>query len=100
MIDRGKIAFDGDFTQLRRQLGASRRLLIETDSRIAPKLGGARHIRSEGNRHEYVFDASKARIPDLLEQVAETTSVLDVETHQAPIDDVIAGLYEKWKAPG
>jgi ABC-2 type transport system ATP-binding protein len=99
MIDKGKIAFDGDFAQLRRELGASRRLLIETDSHIAPPLKGAGHIRSEGNRHEYIFDASRVKIPDLLEQVAETTTVLDVETHQAPIDDVIADLYEKWKAP-
>lgn len=100
MIDKGKLAFDGDFTQLRRQLGASRRLLIETDSPTAPKLAEANHIRSEGNRHEYTFDASIARIPDLLEQAAQTTSILDVETHQAPIDDIIADLYEKWKAPG
>ena len=98
MIDRGLIAFDGDFTQLRRQLGASRRLLIETDARSAPALDGAHHVRSEGCRHEYVFDDSKANIPDLLAQAARRAAVLDVETHQTPIDDVIADLYETWKS--
>lgn len=99
MIDRGRIAFDGDFSQLRRQLGASRRLMIETTNQQPPELRGAKHVRSEGCRHEYVFDASETRIPELLAQAAQTSSVVDVETHQAPIDDVIADLYERWKAP-
>ncbi len=99
MIDKGKIAFDGDFDRLRRDFADRRRLLIETGTGTAPVLGGAELVRSEGARHEYVFDASAVSITGLLSQAAEQTRVLDVETHRAPIDDVIADIYEKWQHP-
>jgi ABC-type uncharacterized transport system ATPase subunit len=54
-------------------------------------------VESAAGRHEYRFDASQVRIASLLEQAARETQVLDVETHRAPIDDVIADIYEKWQ---
>jgi ABC-2 type transport system ATP-binding protein len=100
LIDRGRIAFDGDFAQLRRDLGDRRRLLLETPNGIAPELGGARLLASEAGRHEYVFDASRVRITTLLEQAAAQMQILDVETQRAPIDDVIADIYERWQGKG
>jgi hypothetical protein len=35
-------------------------------------------------------------IAALLAQAAAQTTIVDVETHRAPIDDVIADIYEKW----
>ena len=96
MIDKGKIAFDGDFDRLRCDFADRRRLLLETSGDTAPVLDGAELVGSEGPRHEYVFDASVVSITALLAQAAEQTTVLDVETHRAPIDDVIADIYEKW----
>lgn len=95
LINQGRLAFDGDFGRLRRDFGDRRLLRIETDSEIAPPLNGATHVESEGNRHDYAFNASVIAIPQLLEQVG--ASVRDVETHRAPIDDVIADIYEKWR---
>jgi hypothetical protein len=43
-----------------------------------------------------VFDASEANIADLLAQASGQTQLFDVETHRAPIDDVIADIYEQW----
>jgi ABC-2 type transport system ATP-binding protein len=97
MIDRGKIAFDGDFDRLRREFGDRRLLLLETACGPAPALQGAELVESAAGRHEYRFDASQVRIASLLEQAATVTQVLDVETHRAPIDDVIADIYEKWQ---
>ncbi|MGH7938589.1 MAG: hypothetical protein ACREFG_08790 [Chthoniobacterales bacterium] len=97
MIDRGKIAFDGDFLGLRRQFGDRRRLLIETASSTAPLLEGAEPLESEAVRHEYRFEAAQVKIAVLLEQAAAQTPLLDVETHRAPIDEVIAGIYAKWQ---
>ena len=77
--------------------GDRRRLLIETGGGSPPSLEGADLVKSEGIRHEYLFDASRTRIPDLLDQAAAQTQVLDVETHRAPIDDVIADIYETWQ---
>jgi len=97
MIDHGRLAFDGPFERLRRELSDRRRLRIDTNSEVAPKLDKAELLESQGMRHEYVFDASQVRIAELLEQAATQTQVLDVETHRAPIDEVIADIYQRWR---
>ena len=73
-----------------------RRLVIEAAS--APSLAGAELVESRDGRHEYAFDAAKTGITELLAQAASQVSVTDVEAHRSPIDDVIADLYESWKA--
>jgi ABC-2 type transport system ATP-binding protein len=100
MIHRGSIAFDGDFDRLRRTFADRRRLLLETPDVPAPTLNGAELIESSAGRHEYVFDAARVKIADLLDQASAQTTVLDVETHRAPIDDVIADIYETWQRGG
>jgi ABC-2 type transport system ATP-binding protein len=97
MIDHGKLAFDGPFERLRREVSDQRRLLLETANGTPPALGGAELVKSEAGRHEYVFDASRTKIASLLEQAASQTQVLDVETHRAPIDEVIADIYRQWQ---
>ena len=96
MIDKGNIAFDGDFGQLRGQFGDRRHLIIETADTSPPKLSGVQFVESKGNRHHFTFDAAQRSIPALLDQAAEQTTIRDVETHRAPIDDVIADMYEYW----
>lgn len=101
LIDRGRIAFDGDFGRLRRDLGDRRRLLLETPNGPPPRLDEAELVASQAGRHEYVFDATRVRIAALLEQATAQVPVLDVETQRAPIDDVIADIYERWQGmPG
>jgi len=97
MIDHGKLAFDGSFDRLRREVSDQRRLLLETSNGTPPTLGGATLVRSEAGRHEYTFDATQTKIAALLEQAAGQTQVLDVETHRAPIDEVIADIYRQWQ---
>ena len=96
MIDKGRIAFDGDFRQLRRQFGDRRHLTIETASTSPPRISGVQFIGSKGNRHHFTFDAAQTPIPTLLAQVQ--TRIHDIETHRMPIDDVIADMYEHWDA--
>ena len=97
MIDNGRIAFDGDFAELRSAFGDRRHLMLETGGDEALDLQGAEWVRSQGNRHDYTFDAAQVSIAKLLEQAGERTSVIDVETHRAPIDDVIADVYSNWQ---
>jgi len=97
LLNEGTIAFDGSFEDLRRRLGDRRRLVLETDSMAAPALPGATHLASEGVRHEYAFDAIATPIPSLLAAAAIGTHLVDVETHRAPIEDVIADLYRDWR---
>jgi ABC-2 type transport system ATP-binding protein len=96
MIHRGDIAYDGDFARLRQTFADRRRLSIEAPG-PAPELRGAHLLGSADGLHEYVFDAREVRIADLLAQASAQTTVLDVETHRAPIDDVIADIYESWQ---
>jgi ABC-2 type transport system ATP-binding protein len=97
LLNEGAIAYDGSFEDLRRRMGDRRRLVVETDSAAAPALPSAAHLGSEGTRHEYAFDAAAMPIPRLLAAVAARAHVLDVETHRAPIEDVIADLYRDWR---
>jgi ABC-2 type transport system ATP-binding protein len=97
LLNEGAIAFDGSFDDLRRRLGDRRRLVLETDSAAAPSLPGATHLGSEGTRHEYAFDAIAAPIPQMLAAAAARATLLDVETHRAPIEDVVADLYRDWR---
>jgi ABC-2 type transport system ATP-binding protein len=96
MIHRGAIAFDGDFTGLRRAHGDRRRLILQTAG-DPPVLAGAQHVGSENGRHEYVFDGTVVPIATLLARASATTEILDVETHRAPIDEVIATIFETWQ---
>ncbi len=98
MIDHGRIAFDGSFERLRREYADRRRLLIETANGSAPQFADARWIRSDANRHEYEYDASHINVVALLEQASAQAAVVDVETHRADIDEVIADIYERWQA--
>jgi ABC-2 type transport system ATP-binding protein len=97
MIHKGAIAFDGDFARLRREFADRRVLRIDTDSAAPPDLPGAAFVASAGCSHEYVFDAAQAGIGDLLARAAAQTTLIDVETHRAPIDDIIADIYVRWQ---
>ena len=97
MIDRGRLAFDGDFAALRRTVSTRRRLLLETVS-DAPQLVGAELVSSVGGRHTFLYDPAVTDLPRLLAQAAERTEVLDIETHRPDIDDVVADLYEQWRS--
>jgi ABC-2 type transport system ATP-binding protein len=99
LINRGEIAYDGDFETLRREHAVRRRVLIETAEGPPPTLVGAELVESQANRHEYVYDASAVRVSELLDQAAAQAQIVDVETHRAPIDEVIADIYEGWQMP-
>jgi len=97
LVDKGRIAYDGDFVRLRREFADRRSLTIETETETAPTLTGAEHLKSEANRHEYAFDATQIGIAALLQEAATQTRLIDVETHRAQIDNVIADIYERWQ---
>jgi ABC-2 type transport system ATP-binding protein len=97
MIHRGEIAFDGDFARLRREFADRRVLRLDTDSQSPPHLPGATLVASDGCRHEFAFDAAEAGIGELLACAATQTKLNDVETHRAPIDDIIADIYVRWQ---
>ena len=99
LIDRGHIAFDGDFDALRRQFSDRRRLLLQTSEAAPPPLRDAELIHSESGCHEYLFDASRTELATLLKQAA-ASRIVDVETHRLSFDEVIADIYARWQERG
>lgn len=100
LLHHGELAFDGDFARLRRDTSARRVLRLQLAGSVVPELAGAQRIGGEGDRHEYAYDASQVQLSALLEQAASQAQVIDVETHRAPIDEVVADLYERWLRDG
>ncbi len=98
LLHAGQIAFDGVFADLRRLLTQHRMVMLETASTEPPALRGATLVRSTAGRHEFSYDAATVKLSELLDQAAAQAEVLDVETHRAPIDEVVADLYERWLA--
>jgi len=96
LLQRGSVAFDGDFERLRSEVSAKRVLRLRLAGGGTPQLNGAQRIGGEGHYHEYIYDASLVQLVALLEQAAAHDKVLDVETHRVPIDEVVADLYERW----
>jgi len=97
MIHRGEVAFDGDWSALRRTASRHRVLSLQTGDGSAPVLAGAEYRGAHAERHEYVFDGGTTPLAGLLAQASRQAEIVDVETHRPPIDAVVADLYERWQ---
>lgn len=96
LIQRGKLAFDGDLQALLLRTGDRRTLRI-TRPGPAPELPGAKLVSSAQGVHAYEFIGTETSAVELLTRVSALAEVQDVELGRAPIESVIAALYEKWK---
>ena len=92
LIDSGRVAYDGDFVELRRRFCDRRHLTIETGAADPPRLKSVRFAGSDGNRHRFIFDAARTRFTALLQQASTQNAIHNVETHRSRIDDVIADI--------
>ena len=97
MISDGKIAYDGDFYGLRKVTGSLTRITVTTDNKTIPNLGEARLLSSDNNVHEFEIDLVKTPVKMLMRTLSDFDGVCDVEIKKAPIEHVIAKLYESWK---
>jgi ABC-2 type transport system ATP-binding protein len=97
LLSSGSIAFDGNFSELRRTIGGQRRLVVTTETPYAPVLMAARHLESNGNVHEYEFDADTVQMRDVFLEASEVSGVRDLEVRRVPLETIVAELYEKWK---
>ena len=96
LIQRGKLAFDGDLQALLFRTGDRRTLRI-TRPGPAPELPGAKQVSSAQGVHAYEFIGTETSAVEMLARVSALAEVQDVELGRAPIESVIAALYEKWK---
>jgi len=97
MISNGKIAYDGSFDGLRDITGNLTRFTVTLDGETAPMLTGAKLISAENGIFEFEADVTRQPMRLLIKQLSDFEGVKDVEIRKAPIEQVIAGLYQSWK---
>lgn len=98
MINNGRLAFDGEFAALEAQSGLLRRITVTASA--APELTGARLIQRDGDRYTFEVDLTQVEMKQLMYSLSCMDGVEDVESGRAPIEDVIARLYEQWNGKG
>lgn len=105
-ISEGKIAFDGDFDDLRTQNGSFSRIIVyfetaqnEPLSKLCAQNKLIR-LKDRGNdfQLEYAYDSQKMPLRELFNEMGNIPGIRDFELKKAPIEDVIAGLYHKWSS--
>lgn len=110
LLNKGQIAFDGNFDELRNSAGACSRIVVtmknpgsknrsltSEKTLTAPLIPGLQLLSSNGGICEYEFNRSQTGIHEVLGNLAEFQGIDDVEIRRAPIEDVIARLYLSWK---
>lgn len=97
MISDGKIAYDGSFDGLRKITGNLTRVILTMENGFMPELQDAELLSSENGVHEFEIDLAKMPIKELMKLLSEFDGACDVEIKKAPIEQVIARLYESWK---
>ena len=97
VIDRGRLAYDGDLPGLSRTVGAERVLVVDLAEPIddLTAVPGTTHLGSEahGLRQRLAFDAETTTVPRLLAAVAEHAEVLDLTVEEPDIEDVVRRIY-------
>lgn len=98
LINKGRIAFDGNFDELRNVMGGFYRIVLTTASEEAPlSLPGMRLLKTDSGIHEYEFDRSVLGIHKVMALLSDFPQILDIEIKKAPIEDVVANLYLSWR---
>lgn len=97
MISGGKLVYDGSFDGLREITGNLTRLTVTTDGRV-PELAGCRLLGGQNGVFEFEVDLSCLPIRGMLGQLSRAEGILDIEIRKAPIEQVIAQLYQNWRS--
>jgi len=97
MISNGKLAYDGSFDGLRDITGNLTRFTVTMSEGSKLSLDEGKLISEDKGVYEFEVDLTHNPIKQLLRQLSDADGVKDVEINKAPIEQVIAGLYEKWK---
>ncbi len=98
LINKGRIAFDGDFDELRNVMGGFYRIVLTTAKEVTPlSLPGMRLLKTESGVHEYEFDRNILGIHKVMGLLSDFPQILDMEIKKAPIEDVVANLYLSWR---
>jgi ABC-2 type transport system ATP-binding protein len=95
IIDKGRLAYDGDLGRLRATAGAERLLVVELERPGPPvDVPGARFIRSNGPR-QWLVIGSGVNAATVVADVVARYQVADIALREPDIEDVVARLYRR-----
>ncbi|MGI6358526.1 MAG: ABC transporter ATP-binding protein [Bacillota bacterium] len=96
LLSHGQIAFDGSFEELRQLTGGLCRLRLTFRGEAQP-LPCGRLLHSERSNSEYEFDTAVIPVRLVLAEIAKLDGVIDIEIRKAPIEQIVAELYKRWR---
>ncbi|MBO4883797.1 MAG: ATP-binding cassette domain-containing protein [Clostridia bacterium] len=94
MINHGQVAFDGDFQELMARSGSLRRFTVTATHPL--RIAGVDSIRQDGDQYVFEVDTLKTPMRVIIQELMQQEGIEDIESEHAPIEDVIARLYEEW----
>lgn len=97
LISDGKVSFDGSFDQLRKTVGDLCHISLTMHGGNMPGLTCGSLISESNGIFEYEVDTNKTPIKSVLSEISGMEGISDIELKKAPIEQVIADIYCKWK---
>lgn len=92
LLERGRIAFDGCFNELREIEQAFVTYKFSYLGK-APILNGLKLKESDGYNHQYVGKSGNTKL--FLEQISNISGIENIEIRKIPLEEVITELYKK-----
>lgn len=97
LLSHGKKAFDGSFDELRAGSRADTlRVRVVADGEQLPQVPGLQLASQSGDERVFTVSGAQAGLNQVLTGIAAIPGIREVEIQKPSIEDVIAGLYEKW----
>jgi len=94
VLDEGQKIYDGQLEDLVNRF-SSRRLVLETEDHIEPKIDGIKDIQRPNGRVEIVFDREIISAPDLMKEILERYDVSDFQIKEPDIEAVVKKIYNE-----
>ncbi|MTI95869.1 MAG: ATP-binding cassette domain-containing protein [Firmicutes bacterium] len=97
LLSKGELAFDGSFEELRAIAGNICRIRLTRSHNGVLKFNGGQLITQQNNIYEYEFDTSQTPMQTIFTQISALSGIMDIEIRKAPIEQIVAGLYNQWR---
>ena len=97
LINRGRLAFDGNYEALLRTTGDHRLVRLVTSAE-PPTPEGLSLVEHSEDRYTYLYDSTKIPSPRLFALLSGVPGIRDIQLERENIESVIANLYRKWSA--
>lgn len=97
VLGRGRLLSDGTLGELRRRVGAERRLVVDLESvpDQPPATDGATIVATDGHRVTFAFDPARTTAAELIARVTAAHPVRDLFVQDAPVEEWIGRLYDE-----